>query len=75
MITVAEALEFLKHSARHLPSRQVKLGEALGLRLGESIVSSIDSPPFDKSLLDGYAVIASDPNSKRRVIEQVIAGF
>jgi len=74
MISIDEALEFVKNCARPLPSQQVKLGEALGLRLGESIISTIDSPPFDKSLLDGYAVAADDATSTRRVIEQVIAG-
>jgi len=74
MITIADALDYVKESARPLLSQQVELGEALGLRLQESIVSPVDSPPFDKSLLDGYAVIASDTAPTRKVIEQVIAG-
>lgn len=74
MITVDEALEYLRQSARSLNPQRVKLREALGLRLQESIVSPIDSPPFDKTLLDGYAVVANDPSPTRQVIEQVIAG-
>ncbi len=74
MISVDEALQHVQQSALPLPSQWVALGNALGLRLCESIVSSIDSPPFDKSLLDGYAVIASDTSPTRRVIEEVHAG-
>ncbi len=74
MITVEQALDYVSESARPLAPTQVKLGAALGLRLQESIVSPIDSPPFDKALLDGYAVIANDDAPTRDVIEQVIAG-
>lgn len=74
MITVDEALEFVKEGALPLPSQRVALGKSLGLRLRESIVSPIDSPPFDKALLDGYAVISSDASPTRKVTEEVIAG-
>ena len=37
-------------------------------------MSDIDSPPFDKSMLDGFAIAVSDPSPTRRIIEQVIAG-
>lgn len=74
MITVAAALEHVRASVPPLRSERVKIGDALGLRLRESIVSPVDSPPFDKALLDGYAVIANDPSPTRKVTEQVIAG-
>lgn len=74
MISVDEALEFVKQGALPLPSQRIELKHALGLRLRESIVSPIDSPPFDKVQLDGYAVLASDTSPQRRVLEQVIAG-
>jgi len=74
MISVEEALTHVCRCARRLPSQRVALGEALGLRLTESIVSDIDSPPFDKSMVDGYAISVHDQSSTRRVIEQVIAG-
>ena len=32
------------------------LGEAAGLVLAEDIVSDVNSPPYDKALMDGYAV-------------------
>ena len=74
MITVEEALQLVGEAVQPLAPRPVSLGEALGLRLQEPIISPIDSPPFDKALLDGYAVIASDESPTRNVLEQVIAG-
>jgi len=74
MITVEAALEHVKKSALPIPSQRVPLDGALGLRLCEEIISPVDSPPFDKALLDGYAVIASDATPTRKVTEQVIAG-
>jgi molybdopterin molybdotransferase len=47
------------------------------LVLAEDIVSGVDSPPFDKSLMDGYAVRAADVSAglaTLEVIEQVTAG-
>ncbi len=74
MITVEEALEHVGRSARRLAVTEVPLREALGLRLAEPVVSTVDSPPFDKSMLDGYAISADDPAPTRRVVEEVIAG-
>jgi molybdopterin molybdotransferase len=74
MITVDEAFKLVGENFRPLPPMKAPLAEVLGLRLAEPITSDIDSPPFDKSMLDGFAVIASDTSSTRRIIEQVIAG-
>ena len=74
MITVEEAFEYVGEWVRPLSATRVALGESLGLRLAEPIVSDRDSPPFDKSMLDGYAIAVDDPAPTRRIIEQVIAG-
>ncbi len=74
MISVEEAFGLVGESVRPLPATRVALGESLGLRLAEPIVSDRDSPPFDKSMLDGYAIAVDDPTPTRRIIEQVIAG-
>jgi molybdopterin molybdotransferase len=74
MITVDEAFQLVGENLRPLPVTELPLAEVLGLRLAEPIESNIDSPPFDKSMLDGFAVIAGDTSSTRRIIEQVIAG-
>lgn len=49
----------------------------LGLVLAEEITSDIDSPPFDKSMVDGYAVRSADLNDGQgelEVIEEIAAG-
>ncbi len=74
MISVDEALEHIGKVARTLPVRRVDLLEACGLRLAETIASKVDSPPFDKSMLDGYAILVHDPARSLRVVEQVVAG-
>ncbi|NOY28881.1 MAG: molybdopterin molybdotransferase MoeA [Planctomycetes bacterium] len=74
MISVDEALQHVSRCSQPIPSASIPIVAALGLRLAEAVVSSVDSPPFDKSMLDGFAVEASDRSPTRRVIEQVVAG-
>jgi molybdopterin molybdotransferase len=77
MLTVAEAIAEIMSQVQRLPARRVALGDALGLVLAEDVVSDLDSPPFDKALMDGYAVRSADVAGGRaclRVIEEVLAG-
>ncbi len=77
MLTVAEALSAILNEVGRFPSHRIALGDALGLVLAEDAVSDLDSPPFDKALMDGYAVRSSDLQSgvgPLRVIEEVLAG-
>ena len=74
MLSVADAFELVGQQVRPLAETRVSLGEALGLTLAESVTSNQDSPPFDKSMLDGYAIDVGDGSTQRRIIERVIAG-
>ena len=77
MLTVDEALAAILGEVRTLEPTILRLADALGLRLAEAIVSDIDAPPFDKSLMDGYAVRAADVEGGTRafdVIEEISAG-
>lgn len=74
MITVEAALDQISRCVAPLAPTRVPLSQSLGLRLAEQVVSDVDSPPFDKSMLDGFAVAVGDPSPTRRIIEQVIAG-
>jgi molybdopterin molybdotransferase len=60
MLSVAEALHRVLEHAATLPPVETALGAALGRVLAESIASDVDSPPHDKSIVDGYAVRGSD---------------
>jgi molybdopterin molybdotransferase len=74
MLTVAEAHEHIARCVRPLPSQRLRLSELLGLRLAEDVVSRVDSPPFDKSQVDGYAIATSDASEFLRELELVTAG-
>ncbi|TLN14235.1 molybdopterin biosynthesis protein, partial [bacterium] len=55
LLKVDEALG----GVRPLGSEKAALDEALGRVLAQSIEAKVDSPPFDRSEVDGYAVEAS----------------
>jgi molybdopterin molybdotransferase len=77
MLTVAEALAEIVRETARLDAVRVKLADALGLVLAEAAVSDLDSPPFDKALMDGYAVRAGDVSGSETrlcVIDEVLAG-
>ena len=56
--TVAQALEWLDARLRPLESEDVPLRDAAGRVLASAVVSDIDVPGFDRSTMDGYAVVA-----------------
>ncbi len=60
MLTVGEALARVLGEVRPLPTVERPLEKALGLRLAVDVWADADQPPFDKALMDGYAVRASD---------------
>src|SRR4051794_11014156 len=74
MLTIEEALKLVVENARPLSPRCLRLGEAAGLVLAEDITSEINSPPYDKALMDGYAVRSADSEPERRVLEEIAAG-
>jgi molybdopterin molybdotransferase len=77
MLSVEQALQLVLDQAQPVPVRKVLAGEALGCVLAEPVVSDIDSPPHDKSIVDGYAIIAADagsPGVELAVLEEVTAG-
>jgi molybdopterin molybdotransferase len=74
MLTVAEAHERIAGCVRPLAPVRMKFTDALGLRLAADVVSQVDSPPFDKALLDGFAISTADESASLREIEMVTAG-
>ena len=61
MIPVAEALEIVLRNCKPLPAAARPLSPAaLGRVLAEDVRSDLDMPPFDKTLMDGYAVRCAD---------------
>jgi molybdopterin molybdotransferase len=78
MLSVAEAQAVVLQHARPLPPEVLPLTPAaLGLVLAEDVASDLDMPPYDKALMDGYAVRAADLPEGRatlRVVDEVTAG-
>lgn len=78
LLSVAEAQSIVAQTVRPLAAVTMPLTPAvLGCVLAEDIFSDLDSPPFDKALMDGYAVRADDlatGQAELRVIEEVTAG-
>ncbi|WP_442483763.1 molybdopterin molybdotransferase MoeA [Aeoliella sp. SH292] len=74
MLTVDQALELIASHTARLAASRVRLRDALGLVLAEDVVSDIDSPPHNKAMMDGFAVVASDRASTRTIVESIMAG-
>jgi molybdopterin molybdotransferase len=78
MLSVPEAQSLVLAKAQVLSAASALISpELLGQILAEDVVSDIDMPPFDKSLMDGFAVRSADlPEGKAllTIIEEVTAG-
>src|SRR5688500_11831757 len=77
LLTVAQAISIIDAAPVAPRVIELPLGEADGLVLAEEIRADRDYPPFDKSLMDGYAVrcadVAATP-AELRVIGEIAAG-
>lgn len=77
MLTVTEALAAVLAEVQPLPVVRLPLADSLGLVLAEPAIARLDSPAFDKALMDGFAVRSADlpgGSGTLRVIEDVMAG-
>src|SRR5665213_131362 len=78
MLTVSAALTTVLVHAQPLASEIVPLTPALlGAVLAEDVPSDLDMPPYDKAMMDGYAVRMADLSEgcgELAVIEEVNAG-
>ena len=61
LTTIDEALEKIKGSINlSIEVEDVPVSECVGRVLAEDVISPVDVPPFDRSAVEGYAVISSD---------------
>lgn len=77
MLPIEEALQLVLAETQPLRAVTISTAEALGLCLAEEVSSDIDSPPHDKSLMDGYALRSEDLQAgvqELEVVEEVLAG-
>lgn len=70
MLSVADALHTILEHCQPLPAQPLPLSPSiLGSVLAEDILSDLDMPPFDKSLMDGYAVRSSDAPAGKAILD------
>lgn len=76
LISVEQACAVIDAVAVEPRLAKVALGEAAGYVLAEDILADRDYPPFEKSLMDGFAVAAADVAiaAPFRVIGEIAAG-
>jgi molybdopterin molybdotransferase len=75
MIQVEEAWRRIEAKAVPLPPRQAALLEALGCILAQDIFAAEDVPAVPSSTMDGFAVLAADGSTRRRVVAEQRAGL
>ena len=71
-----EAVRLVLDNTHRLPVESNPLEETQGLVLSEDLKAKFDSPPFDNSAVDGYAVRSADTEEGRvfRVVDEAPAG-
>ena len=77
MIDVSEALGIVFGHVRPLTTVEVPLADALHRTLAAPVCCDVDYPPFDRAVMDGYAVRASDTEDapvRLRVVGHIAAG-
>lgn len=76
MIPIDQALNLIQQTIQPADRETVSLGDATGRVLAEPVTTDIDSPPHHKSVMDGFAVKASDISNGATlsVVETVTAG-
>jgi len=60
MIDLADAIALVERMAGPLPPRRLSLPESVGRVLVEPVVADVDSPPWDRAMMDGFAVRGTD---------------
>lgn len=76
MISLEQALKIVGECAaqNELGQETIPVSKALGRRVAAAAISRMDLPPFDRSAVDGYAVLKSDERKEYRILGQTAAG-
>ncbi len=81
LISYDEALKIVLAHASRMGHEEIKFEDALNRVLAEDIRAPLDSPPFDRAAMDGYAIRGEDSfgaSPQRPVllsIRKVVSGF
>ncbi|MGR3318175.1 MAG: molybdopterin molybdotransferase MoeA [Candidatus Anammoxibacter sp.] len=78
MISVDDAVKIVIDNTTISESQVIDIKDALGFSLAEDIIADMDMPPFNRSAMDGYALISDDISSlptELDVVETISAGY
>ncbi len=76
MLSVSEAFQLIEQTILPATACQRPLSQAAGRVAACDVTSDCDSPPFDKALMDGFAIRTQDiqPDVRLKVLERITAG-
>ena len=76
LIEYPDAEKLVLDNTHKPPVEETPLGEALDLALAQDLRATVDSPPFDNSAVDGYALRSRDAEAGRTfpVVDEAPAG-
>jgi molybdopterin molybdotransferase len=60
MIEISKAIKLVKAQTPILEAEKIALADSVGRILAEPIAADTDLPPFDRSQMDGFALISSE---------------
>ena len=69
-----QALELVLASVKPATTVKTSLQDSLNCVLAEDVYADRDTPPFNKSAMDGYACRLEDLANELRVIDEIPAG-
>jgi molybdenum cofactor synthesis domain-containing protein len=77
MLPVNDAIQIVERETPRLETEEVALRDARGRVLAGDVIADTDLPPFDRALMDGYAVRAADTKiapATLRIVGESAAG-
>lgn len=77
MISVDQAFRLIRDNVRAMPLQTIPLAESVGRILSRAVCSDVDSPPHEKSVMDGFAIRSQDAKAgdvELAVVETIVAG-
>jgi molybdopterin molybdotransferase len=74
MLNPDAALKILEQTELSPQQEVVTLAEALGRVLAEPLRARVDSPPFSKAAMDGFALSSTDLSDRYHILETIAAG-
>lgn len=72
LVSVEEAKARLLVDARPSQINEMALSSSQGMVVARDVVARLDTPPFDRAMLDGYAVRAEDVEEATRITPRLL---